>query len=130
MAGVNVEALGRNAASSVQRMTGPQRVTLGLAVAATLFAFSTMIAWSYYGLKGVTYLVGESRRAENLFRIVFCAFVAIGCMLQLEAILDFSDALVFLICIPNLLGLYVLAPVVEARLRDYSPGPGPRWSRD
>jgi AGCS family alanine or glycine:cation symporter len=101
-----------------------------LAVAATLFAFSTMIAWSYYGLKGVTYLVGESRRAENLFRIVFCAFVAVGCMVQLEAILDFSDALVFLICVPNLIGLYVLAPVVRARLRAYADAapeerPGP-----
>ncbi len=80
-----------------------------------------MVSWSYYGLKGWTYLVGEGRRAENSFKAVFCLFVALGCMLQLEAILDFSDALVFLICIPNLLGLYVLAPVVQARLRDYSP---------
>jgi AGCS family alanine or glycine:cation symporter len=89
-----------------------------------------MIAWSYYGLKGVTYLVGESRRAENLFRLVFCAFVVIGCTIQLEAVLDFSDALVFLICVPNLFGLYVLAPVVRAWLRAYAdadPGerPGP-----
>ena len=92
-----------------------------LALAATLFAFSTMVSWSYYGLKGWTYLVGEGRRAENSFKAVFCFFVALGCMLQLEAILDFSDAMVFLICIPNLLGLYLLAPVVQARLRDYSP---------
>ncbi len=92
-----------------------------LALAATLFALSTMVSWSYYGLKGWTYLVGEGRRAENSFKAVFCLFVALGCMLQLEAILDFSDALVFLICIPNLLGLYVLAPVVQARLQNYSP---------
>jgi AGCS family alanine or glycine:cation symporter len=101
-----------------------------LALAATLFAFSTMISWSYYGLKGVTYLVGEGRTAENVFKLVFCTFVAMGCMLKLEAILDFSDALVFLICVPNLFGLYVLAPVVRARLRAYAdadPGerPGP-----
>jgi AGCS family alanine or glycine:cation symporter len=101
-----------------------------LALAATLFAFSTMISWSYYGLKGVTYLLGEGRAAENVFKLVFCLFVALGCMLKLEAILDFSDALVFLICVPNLFGLYVLAPVVRARLRGYAqadPGerPGP-----
>ena len=90
-----------------------------LALAATLFALSTMVSWSYYGLKGWTYLVGEGRWAENIFKTVFCLFVALGCMLQLEAILDFSDALVFLICIPNLLGLYVLAPVVQARLQHY-----------
>jgi AGCS family alanine or glycine:cation symporter len=103
---------------------------LPLALAATLFAFSTMISWSYYGLKGVTYLVGESRAAENVFKLVFCTFVALGCMLKLEAILDFSDALVFLICVPNLFGLYVLTPVVRARMRAYAeaePGerPGP-----
>ena len=93
-----------------------------LALAATLFALSTMVSWSYYGLKGWTYLVGEGRRAEKLFQAVFCVFVALGCMLQLEAILDFSDALVFLICVPNLIGLYVLAPVVEQRLRAYPAG--------
>lgn len=92
-----------------------------LAVAATLFAFSTMIAWSYYGLKGWTYLVGESRRASVGFNLVFCLFVALGCTIELGPILDFSDALVFLICVPNLFGLYVLAPVVQKRLQNYSP---------
>jgi AGCS family alanine or glycine:cation symporter len=91
-----------------------------LAVAATLFAFSTMIAWSYYGLKGWTYLVGESRRASLGFNAVFCFFVALGCTIELGPILDFSDAMVFLICVPNLFGLYVLAPVVRARLDNYS----------
>jgi AGCS family alanine or glycine:cation symporter len=90
-----------------------------LAFAAALFAFSTMLSWSYYGLKGWTYLVGEGRRAELGFNIAFCAFAALGCTVQLEAILDFSDALVFLICVPNLIGLYVLSPVVAKRLREY-----------
>ncbi|MDJ0788001.1 MAG: alanine/glycine:cation symporter family protein [Myxococcota bacterium] len=90
-----------------------------LALAATLFAFSTMVSWSYYGLKGFSYLVGEGPRARHLFNGVFCVFVALGCMVKLEAILDFSDALVFLICVPNLLGLYLLAPVVQARLAAY-----------
>jgi len=93
-----------------------------LAFAAALFAFSTMISWSYYGLKGWTYLVGEGRRAAIGFNLAFCVFAALGCMIQLEAVLDFSDALVFLICVPNLIGLYVLAPVVAKRLRDYEAG--------
>ena len=97
-----------------------QRLASTTRGAATLFAFSTMISWSYYGLKGVTYLVGEGRAAENVFKLVFCIFVALGCMLKLEAILDFSDALVFLICVPNLFGLYVLSPVLRARLRVYA----------
>jgi AGCS family alanine or glycine:cation symporter len=91
-----------------------------LALAAALFALSTMVSWSYYGLKGWTYLVGEGRAAENAFKAVFCVFVALGSMIQLKAVLDASDALVFLICVPNLLGLYVLAPVVQKRLSAYN----------
>ena len=90
-----------------------------LAVAAMLFALSTMVSWSYYGLKGWTYLVGEGTGKTHAFNFVFCAFVALGCTIQLDAVLDFSDALVFLICVPNLFGLYVLAPVVQKRLDRY-----------
>ena len=54
-----------------------------------------------------------------LFKVIFCLFVVLGCTIQLEAVLDFSDALVFLICVPNLIGLYVLAPVVQRRLDAY-----------
>ncbi len=90
-----------------------------IALAAILFALSTMIAWSYYGLKGWTYLVGEGARAEASFKLVFCAFVALGCTIQLSAILDFSDALIFVICVPNILGLYILAPTVRRELATY-----------
>lgn len=90
-----------------------------LAVAATLFALSTMISWAYYGLKGWTYLFGEGARIEAVFKLVFCVFVALGCTLQLDAVLDFSDAMVFVICVPNILGLYLLAPVVRRELAAY-----------
>ncbi|MBW2397242.1 MAG: alanine:cation symporter family protein [Deltaproteobacteria bacterium] len=90
-----------------------------VAVAALLFAFSTMLSWSYYGLKGWTYLVGEGRRRAHAFNAVFCVFVALGCMMQLEAVLDFSDAMVFVLCVPNVLGLYILAPVVKRELAGY-----------
>ena len=90
-----------------------------IAVAGMLFAFSTMIAWAYYGLKGWTYLVGEGRLASGGFKLVFCFFVALGCSIQLDAVLDFSDAMVFLICVPNILGLYMLAPVVKRELIRY-----------
>ena len=93
-----------------------------LAIAATLFALSTMVAWSYYGLKGVTYLAGESRVAERVFQVVFCVFVVLGCSVRLDAVLDFSDALVFLICVPNLIGLYWLTPVIAQRLESYPWG--------
>ncbi len=92
---------------------------LPLAFGALLFAFSTMISWSYYGLKGWTYLFGEGHTGQTIYKLVFCAFVALGCMVQLGPILDISDALVFLICVPNILGLYVLAPVVRAEMLSY-----------
>ena len=90
-----------------------------LAVAALLFAFSTSIAWSYYGLKGWTYLFGEGALTQMLFKAIFCAFIALGCMIQLSAVLDFSDAMVFLIAIPNILGLYFFAPEVKREINDY-----------
>ena len=90
-----------------------------LAIAAVLFAFSTMISWSYYGLKGWTYLFGEGENGQKVYKLIFCAFVALGSMVQLGPILDISDALVFVICVPNILGLYFLAPIVKAELDSY-----------
>jgi AGCS family alanine or glycine:cation symporter len=83
-----------------------------------------MISWSYYGLKGWTYLMSDSEGAvskntERAFQVVFCLFVALGCMIRLDSVLDFSDALVFVICVPNIIGLYVLAPEVKRELDDY-----------
>ena len=90
-----------------------------LAFAALLFAFSTMISWSYYGLKGWTYLFGEGEMGQKIYKLMFCAFVALGCVVQLGPILDISDALVFLICVPNILGLYFLAPIVKREMNSY-----------
>ena len=90
-----------------------------LAFGALLFAFSTMISWSYYGLKGWTYLFGEGEAGQTLYKLIFCGFVALGCMVKLGPILDISDALVFLICVPNIFGLYFLAPIVKAEMRSY-----------
>jgi len=92
---------------------------VALALAATLFALSTMVSWAYYGLKGWTYLLGRGAASEKIFKVIFCFFVVLGSTIQLDAVLDFSDALVFLICVPNLIGLYLLAPIVRARLDEY-----------
>jgi len=93
--------------------------TVPLSIVALLFAFSTIISWSYYGLKGWTYLLGEGRAKELIFKTVFCAFVALGCTVQLGAVLEFSDAMVFLIAVPNIIGLYLLAPTVKRELVSY-----------
>ena len=90
-----------------------------IAVAAMLFAFSSIIAWGYYGLKGWTYLFGESKRNEMIYKAIYCVFVALGCVVQLGAVLDFSDAMVFVIAVPNILGMYILAPEIKHDLEDY-----------
>ena len=90
-----------------------------IAAAALLFAFSTTIAWSYYGLKGWTYIFGEAHATQMIFKLGFCGFVALGCMIQLSAVLEFSDAMVFLIAVPNIIGLYLYGPEIKRDLEDY-----------
>ena len=93
-----------------------------LAVAAFLFAFSTAVSWSYYGLKACTYLLGEAGAVQTSFKLVFCAFLALGCMIQLESVLAFADAMIFLIAIPNTIGLYLYAAEVKRELRSFRAG--------
>lgn len=90
-----------------------------LAVAVILFAFSTMISWSYYGLKAWTYLVGEGKAKELVFKVVFCVFVIIGAAANLGPVIDFSDAAIFAMAIVNIIGLYVLMPIVKRELHSY-----------
>lgn len=91
-----------------------------LAIATMLFAFSTMIAWSYYGLKAFTYLTGEGKWQDSSFKIVFCIFVVIGASMNISALVDLADALVFLVAIPNLIGLYIMAPIIKRELNNYN----------
>ena len=90
-----------------------------LSITAFLFAFSTMLAWAYYGTKGWTYIFGEGKGKELTFSLIFCLFIVIGASVQLSAILDFADALIFVMAIPNLIGLYILAPEVKRDLKAY-----------
>jgi len=90
-----------------------------MSIAALLFAFSTSIAWAYYGLKAWTYLFGEGEITQLIFKAIFCGFICLGCMIQLSAVLDFSDAMVFLIAVPNIIGLYLYGPEVKRDLKTY-----------
>ncbi|HAC06893.1 MAG TPA: alanine glycine permease, partial [Gemmatimonadetes bacterium] len=90
-----------------------------LAVVVILFAYSTMIAWSYYGLEGFIYIFGPKRWAKVTFNSIFCLFVIIGCTMELDTVLDFSDAMIFAMALANVLGLYLLVPVVKRDLDVY-----------
>ena len=90
-----------------------------LGVAVILFALSTMISWSYYGLKSWTYLFGESKTNETIYKVLFCGFVIVGSAISAKAVFDFGDAMIFAMCFPNVLGLYILIPKVRQAYRDY-----------
>lgn len=91
--------------------------TLIVASATGLFAFSTLIGWSYYGEKAVEYLLGT--RAVILYRVVFVAVISAGATLQLELVWNFSDLMNGLMAIPNLVGLLLLSKVVRDETRRY-----------
>ena len=88
-------------------------------VAVTLFAFSTMISWSYYGYQAWSYLFGRSKVLEYVYKAIFCVFVVIGSAASLKNVLDFSDAMIFAMLVPNMIGLFFLFPRVKVELSKY-----------
>ena len=91
-----------------------------LAIAVVLFAFSTMISWSYYGLKAWTFLFGEGQGKEMVFKVLFCVFVVIGAAASLGPVIDFSDAAIFAMAVVNVTALYLLMPIVKREMRSYN----------
>jgi AGCS family alanine or glycine:cation symporter len=91
-----------------------------LTVAVVLFAFSSMISWSYYGFQGWAYLFGRSKRMEYVYKVIFCIFVVIGAAASLGSVIGFSDAMVFAMMVPNMIGLVLLAPKVKDELKRYT----------
>lgn len=90
-----------------------------LTIAVVLFAVSTMISWSYYGLQSWKYLFGRGRTADMVYKILFLIFVVIGAAASMKSIWDFSDAMIFAMVFPNMIGLFFLFPVVKEQLKRY-----------
>jgi AGCS family alanine or glycine:cation symporter len=90
-----------------------------LTLAVVLFAFSTMISWSYYGLKAWTYMFGESMITDVVYKLMFLFFVVAGASMELGSVIEFSDAMIFAMAFPNMLGIYFLLPVVKKELNEY-----------
>jgi len=78
-----------------------------------------MLAWSYYGLIALEYLLGRSEISGLIFKLAFLGFIVIGSTIDLKSVIEISDALVFLVSIPNLVGLYLLAPRIKQELQAY-----------
>jgi len=90
-----------------------------LSFAVILFAFSSMISWSYYGYQAWSYLFGRGKRTEYIYKTLFCIFTVIGAAASLGAVTDFSDAMIFSMLVPNMIGLFILSPKVAEELKRY-----------
>ena len=90
-----------------------------LTLAIVLFAFSTMISWSYYGLQSWKFLFGKGKTADLIYKILFLLFVVIGSAATLDAVIKFSDAMILALVFPNMIGLLFLFPKVKLALNEY-----------
>lgn len=90
-----------------------------LTVVIILFAYSTMVSWSYYGLAGWVYLFGDRSSTKLIYNLIFCVFVMLGCSIKLDAVLDFSDSMIFAMALANIIGIVWMAPVVKREIAGY-----------
>lgn len=90
-----------------------------LAFAVFLFAFSTMVSWSYYGMRSWTYLFGKSVKSETVYKVMFLLFVVLGASTSLGAVLSFSDMMILAMSFPNIIGLYIMSSEVREDMKVY-----------
>ena len=90
-----------------------------LFICVLLFAFSTLITWSYYGLQAWQYLLGKSKMAEVSYKVIFCLVIIVGSSASMGSAVDFSDAALFAMSIPNLIGIYFMIPIIRKEYAEY-----------
>src|SRR5690606_1836053 len=90
-----------------------------LTIAIVLFAFSTMISWSYYGLQAWKFLFGKGKTVDMAYKILFLIFVVVGAAATLDAVIKFSDAMILALVFPNMIGLFFLFPKVREEMKRY-----------
>ncbi|MCP5543343.1 MAG: alanine:cation symporter family protein [Akkermansiaceae bacterium] len=90
-----------------------------LFVCVLLFAFSTLITWSYYGLQAWQYLFGRNKAVDLLYKVIFCLVIIAGSSASMGNAVDFSDASLFAMSIPNLIGVYFLLPVIHREVKKF-----------
>jgi AGCS family alanine or glycine:cation symporter len=91
-----------------------------LSIAVFLFAFSTMISWSYYGERCWTWMFGD--KSSIIYKIIFLIFTFLGSVITATNILNFSDLMILGMAFPNILGLLLLSGKVKKELSDYENG--------
>ena len=114
--GVTYEGAGITQKAFAQYIPGSE---IFLTIAVVLFAVSTMISWSYYGLQSWKFLFGRGKAADLTYKILFLVFVVIGAAASMNSIWAFSDAMIFAMVFPNMIGLFILFPKVKEELIKY-----------
>jgi AGCS family alanine or glycine:cation symporter len=90
-----------------------------LTIAVVLFAISTMISWSYYGLQSWMYIFGKSKVSEIVYKLMFLVFIVIGAAGDMSSVWAFSDAMILALVFPNMIGLLILFPRVKEELENF-----------
>jgi AGCS family alanine or glycine:cation symporter len=90
-----------------------------LAIAVVMFAFSTAISWSYYGLQAWKYLFGKGKALDLTYKIIFLSFTVLGAAVTLEAVIKFSDAMILALVFPNMIALFFLFRQVDWEYKRY-----------
>jgi AGCS family alanine or glycine:cation symporter len=91
-----------------------------LLVASMLFAFTTLVSWAFYGAQAAAYVFGPSKAVDVGFKVALCAILSLGAAISLSSIIDFIDAMLFAMCIPNIIALYLLLPELRRDIADYN----------
>ena len=84
-----------------------------------LFAFTTLVSWSFYGAQAAAYLFGTSKRVDVTFKLILCVILSTGAAVSVSSILNFIDSMLFGMCIPNIIALYILLPELKRDVRSY-----------
>lgn len=90
-----------------------------LLVASVLFAFSTLVGWAFYGAQAAAYLFGPSKQTDVIFKLVLCFLLSTGAAISLSSIINFIDSMLFGMCIPNIIALYLLLPELKSDVKAY-----------
>ena len=90
-----------------------------LTIAVVLFAVSTMISWSYYGLQSWVYVFGKGKVSDLTYKLLFLVFIVIGAAGDMSSVWAFSDAMILALVFPNMIGLFILFPKVRKELEKY-----------
>ena len=90
-----------------------------LSLVVIMFALSTLISWSYYGLKAWNFLLGEGKKRNLTFNLIYCIFIVIGSAMNVGSVIYITDAMMIAMCVPNIIALYIMAPEIKRDFKVY-----------